>query len=233
MISSTRTSNTTRPATGFSADEPAWCAPYRGRGVEDCRAMVLPIRKATLTGAFTLSILVSLHAGGVPASAETPSAVAVELADDGVYRSPQSTQIDEATVATLAAAVVRAKASGLNLVVLAPSDPQPDAESFALRVRQATEADVALLFATDGALHASVTDAYSDRMVRSVEEARQAPGAAAAVEAFVAQLTTEPDRGLPPTVRLIIGVVVGLVIVLIASTALEQAFRRRWPHAGR
>lgn len=171
-----------------------------------------------------------------PAMAETPTEVIAGLADDGVFVAPNATQVDQAVVPALAGVVVSARSVGINLVIVGPVDPQPDAESFSLRVLQAAEADAVLMadavlvLPPEGELEASVVDDYTDFVVPALEAARQAPTPQAAAEAFVARLAQEPDRSLPGTVQTIITVVALMLGVLGIAVVFERIVRRqRWP----
>lgn len=171
-----------------------------------------------------------------PAMAETPTEVIAGLADDGVFVAPNATQVDQAVVPALAGVVVSARSVGINLVIVGPVDPQPDAESFSFRVLQAAEADAVLMadavlvLPPEGELEASVVDDYTDFVVPALEAARQAPTPQAAAEAFVARLAQEPDRSLPGTVQTIITVVALMLGVLGIAVVFERIVRRqRWP----
>ncbi len=171
------------------------------------------------------------------AAAETPTEVIAGLADDGVFVAPTATQVDPAVVPELAGVVASARGIGINLVIVAPVDPQPDAESFSLRVLQAAAADAVLMadavlvVSPEGELEASVVDDYTDFVVPALEAARQAPTPQAAGEAFVARLDQEPDRSLPGTVRTIVTVVALMLAVLGIAVVLERIVRRRRPSA--
>ena len=168
-----------------------------------------------------------------PAMAETPTEVIAGLADDGVFVAPNATQVDQAVVPALAGVVVSARSVGINLVIVGPVDPQPDAESFSLRVLQAAEADAVLMadavlvLPPEGELEASVVDDYTDFVVPALEAARQAPTPQAAAEAFVARLDQEPDRSLPRTVQTIITVVALMLGVLGVAVVFERIVRRQ------
>lgn len=171
-----------------------------------------------------------------PAMAETPTEVIAGLADDGVFVAPNATQVDQAVVPELAGVVASARSVGINLVIVGPVDPQPDAESFSFRVLQAAEADAVLMadavlvLPPEGELEASVVDDYTDFVVPALEAARQAPTPQAAAEAFVARLAQEPDRSLPGTVQTIITVVALMLGVLGIAVVFERIVRRqRWP----
>ena len=56
--------------------------------------------------------------------------------------------------------VQQARARGLRLVVVAPIDPQPVAAAFARRVQEASDADAAIVFPTEGGFEAHVIDEF-------------------------------------------------------------------------
>ncbi len=169
----------------------------------------------------------SLVALAAPASAEHPADVVAELQDDGVYRAPDAVQVGESGVAALTQSVAAARASGLRLAVVVPIDPEPDAEAFALRIRQAAELEAVLVIGPDGEIQASVVDDYKERVVLALEQARAAPSPSAATDAFSAHLMATSERSLPGTVRLIIIAVFILLLVLGGAVIGEQMMRRR------
>jgi hypothetical protein len=182
------------------------------------------LSRSLLRASFLLAFLASLALMSVaPASAETPTAVAERLADDGVYLAAGNSDYDEAALATV---VARARDLGLRMVVIAPDDPQPDNNAFALRVRQLVEADVTLSFGPDGTLGASVTEDYKDAFPRSLAAARDTEPAEAAAEVFLTELVTTPDRSVPGTISTIVRGVVVLLLVLVLAAAAEQLLRR-------
>lgn len=85
---------------------------------------------------------------------ETLQFVLEEISDDETYVGATRDDISEER---LRQAVAQVNAdTGLRLVALAPDNPQPNARSFALRVQEATSAEV-LLFVRDGLATSSVT----------------------------------------------------------------------------
>ncbi len=85
---------------------------------------------------------------------ETLQFVLEEISDDETYVGASRDDISEEA---LRQAVAQVNAdTGLRLVALAPDNPQPSARSFALRVQEATSAEV-LLFVRDGLATSSVT----------------------------------------------------------------------------
>ncbi|MGI9614248.1 MAG: hypothetical protein ACR2QO_15160, partial [Acidimicrobiales bacterium] len=115
------------------------------------RFLAAPLPSSRLgIGALVLGLVLVLGlAMGSAASAESPTAVAEDLAIDGVYVAPGRADIDETMIAE---SIREARARGLRLVVVAPIDPQPSAEAFARRVLEASDADAALVFPPDGGL---------------------------------------------------------------------------------
>ena len=159
-----------------------------------------------------------------PALAESPTEVAVELAVDGVYVAPGRTDIDEVAVAS---AIDEARAiGGLRLVAVAPNDPQPDAEAFARRVQEASDADAAIVFPPGGGFEAHVIEKFEDSNLRAVNAARASATPVAAVETFSTELLREPERQFPPIIRRLVLFVLFLAVVLVVSVAGEQYGRR-------
>ena len=158
-----------------------------------------------------------------PAEAETPREVVEETAIDGVYIANGVGPIDESLLIPV---VEDAQRQGIEMVIVAPRDPQPDAEAFALRVRQAAEADVALLFGPDGGLFASVVEDYDDGLIRALENAEAEPTPDRVAQAFLTELTTEPERPLPEVIRTVVKVVIYLLVMLLLAAVAEQFFRR-------
>ncbi|MFT7601201.1 MAG: hypothetical protein ACI8TP_004152 [Acidimicrobiales bacterium] len=182
--------------------------------------------------ALLLGLLLSLVLGvfqPTSASAETPAEVVAEVGDDGVYISPTIDAPDGTPLdaASFRPTVEEAQRLGIRLLVIAPADPQPDAESFALRVRQAADVEAVVLFAADGNVYGSVVDDYDTGYIRALAGARSAPTADLAVQTFLDQLVTEPDRPLPSVIATIVRSVIYLVIILGLAVLAEQFFRRR------
>lgn len=159
-----------------------------------------------------------------PVEAETPSEVVEQASGDGVYIGSGVGPIDEDL---LVATVERAQRIGLRLLIVAPADPEPDPEAFALRVRQAADVDGVLLFGPDGGIYASVTDDYKDGIIRALSAARAASTPDVAADQFLTELTTEPDRPLPDVILTIVRAVIYLV-VLLGLAALAEHLYRRW-----
>ena len=184
----------------------------------------MPVLRPTLLAySVALGLLFVLAAAG-DVLGETPTMVADEVAGDGIYVGDGVTGIDIAAIEPI---IARAQQIGIRLVVVAPDDPQPDAESFALRVRQAADVEAALLFAPDGTIWASVVDDYEDGFVRAVNAARAAERPDLAADVFLTALVTEPDRPLPGVIGTIIRIVIFLLLALGVAVAAEQVVRRR------
>lgn len=157
-----------------------------------------------------------------PASAETPTEVLEQTRDDGVFIAPGVGAHD---TEALAAVVAEARRIGLVMIIAAPADPVPTAEAFALRLRQAGDVDVALVFAPDGVIQASVTDDLAPREVPALDAARAAADPDQAAHEYLTTLVAERDDSLPGTVRRIILVVIVLVVLLVGVTVAEQFLR--------
>ena len=98
------------------------------------------------------TLVIALLGSTGAAVAEQPYDIVDSTTDDGTYvaRSLTSTY-DEAAWAP---SIERARAAGVDLRVLAPVDPIPDAAAFALRVRQLADADAVIVFGPEGQLFA-------------------------------------------------------------------------------
>lgn len=161
-----------------------------------------------------------------PASAEQPDVV-VGLIDrnDGVYvPTSRNNDIDRTAVR---AALAEADTLGFNAAVIAPLDPWPNNEAFALRVRQAGEYDIIISFGPDGEIDGSVDSEVEGDPLRARKAARAAASPQAAVSAYLTALVTEPVRETPSLAGDILKWAVVLVFVLAASVVLESYFRKR------
>lgn len=176
-----------------------------------------------LLGLILTGLLAALVIGSAAASAESPSRVADGLVDDGVFVGFGRSDVDEAA---LAAAVSDARADGLDLVVVVPRDPQPSAKAFARRIQERTEADVAIVFPSDGPLEAYVIDELSAARPRAIEAARILDDPARAVVTFADELTTSDSTGRPPIVGQIIRALVICSLLIGAVVAIELAIGR-------
>lgn len=168
--------------------------------------------------------LLLLMAAAAAVKAETPTMVADEVSGDGIYVASGISGID---ATALTPTIERAQRLGVRLIVVAPVDPQPDAESFSLRVRQAADVEAALLFAPDGSVWASVVEDYDDGFVRAIVAARAAEDPEEAADVFLTELVTEPDRPLPDVIRTVIQTVIILLLALGLAVVAEQLLRRR------
>lgn len=169
------------------------------------------------------AVVATLALGPSAASAESPSRVADGLVDDGVFVGFGRDDVDEAD---LAAAVADARGDGLDLVVVVPRDPQPTAKAFARRVQEWTEADVALVFPSDGPLEAYVIDELSSARPRAMEAARILDDPARAVATFAEELDPDESSGRPAIVGQIIRALVICSLLIGAVVAIELAIGR-------
>ena len=167
------------------------------------------------------------------AAAESPSQVAEETADDGVFVGlGRGDDVDEAA---LMAAVENASFDGLRIIVVVPQDPQPTAKAFARRVQEQTEADAVLVFPEDGRLETYVIDELSSSRIRATEAARNLVDPARATSAFAAEVNSVDDPGTPQVVRQIITVLVLMALVVgivVGVEFLVDRTRRPTPSAG-
>ncbi len=170
-----------------------------------------------------LAVLALLIAA--PAGAEPPADV-VSGATDGVYIAPGR----DFDAAELVGVVDAARARGVNMVIAAPADPEPDAEAYALRVRQLADVDAVLVFGLEGEVKGSVSDDYFDGFARAEKAAAAATTPAQAADAFFAELLKEPPGGLPDIVKDVARYVMILTVVVGLATAAEMVIRsRRYP----
>ncbi len=184
-----------------------------------------------IRASFVSAIIFAGLAG--PAAAETPIEVANAVADDGVYIAA-GFDID-AEEADIAVAIAEARREGLEIIAIAPRSPQPDAESFGLRVLQASGTagyDAVVVFTEDGQHQVVVIDEYKNRILRSIEAAQQAPNAAASISAVTTAMLAEPDPSVPAAIDVVSGWVFTLIAILAIAVILDvlwrQHLRRRY-----
>ncbi len=167
----------------------------------------------------TLSALVA-----APAAAETPSEVVAETTGDGIYIA--NTRRNAFDVSMFQPTVDAAAREGIRMIVAVPFDPVPTTTAFARRIREASDADVALVFGPDGVLGADVSEDYEDDEVRALSAARERTTPEGQAEAFLVGLTTEPVRERPEIIDTVVRWIVILLVVLIAAALLEQGVRQ-------
>lgn len=161
------------------------------------------------------------------ASAESPTMVAEEVADDGVFVGFGRPDIDEEA---LIAAVEDVRFDGLRLVAVAPRDPHPGPAAYARRIQEQTEADVALIFPLDGPVEAYVIEDLADGRIRATEAAREADDPAVAVAIFAREVDSVRETATPEIVNQIMRALVIMALVIGVVVAIEQAmemFKRR------
>ncbi|MGI9598379.1 MAG: DUF6676 family protein [Acidimicrobiales bacterium] len=172
-------------------------------------------RLAAALLAASLALLLFVPAAG----AESPSTVAEELADDGVFIGFGRGEVDEEA---LIAAVEDARFDGLRLVVVVPRDPQPTPAAFARRIQEQTEADAAIVFPSEGALETYVIEDLSTSRIRATEAAREFADPARAVTAFATEMSSTRETGTPAIVNQIMRVLVLMALVIGVVVAIEQ-----------
>lgn len=170
-----------------------------------------------------LGLLAAALLGAGPAGAETPTEMADEVADDGVFVAAFRDDVDEAA---LVAAVEDARDDGLDLIVVVPGDPQPTAKAFARRLQERTEVEAALVLPADGPLEAYVIEDLSTARPRAVEAARALDDPAQAVATFAQELTTVHDPGRPAIVGQILRALLLFAVVIGAVVGIENLLGR-------
>ncbi len=173
---------------------------------------------------FVVALIATL-ALGLPstANAETPSEVVEDLVD-GVYI--HSTRSSDATPEMFEGAISEATKDGIVMIVVVPNESIPSGSAFALRVRQAADADIAVLFDRDGTVEASVSEELDERKTQALEAAREAATPGEAVMTYFINVTEEPEREVPDVVRTITNGVFYLLLVLGAVVFIELGLRR-------
>lgn len=166
-----------------------------------------------------LTVFVGTFVAPSLVSAETPTEVIEVTADHGLFVASQRSDIDPSQFDS---ALSSATDGGINLVIVAPIDPQPTARSFALRVRQRGEdIDAVLVVDVEGVVHASVGEEFEDAEGRAIDVAQQYSSAPAAADAFVHELRVELVVGDPPLYSRLANIAVLLMIALSAAVVLE------------
>ncbi|MFV0260414.1 MAG: DUF6676 family protein [Acidimicrobiales bacterium] len=202
-----------------------WAEPHRGEAARRASNGREPARRSG-AGRVSIGLVLSgliMAATVLPAAAEAPSALVGDLAADGVYIAPERTDLEEGP---LVAAVNEARAGGVELVVVAPLDPEPDPRAFARRVQEATDVDAAMIFTDDGQIAAYATDDLKNGNTRALAAAAAAPDPAAAVTAYETELLTEPSGGFLGVVITVVVLIGVLVAALVAAVILEQRLRQ-------
>ena len=177
---------------------------------------------------FTL-VAVSALSFGVPAFAEEFAEVRTGTGDDGVFVAEGRDDIDEVE---LEAAVRRIQTdTGLDLIVVALEDPKVDANAFARRLHESTQASV-LLFPKDGqAISWVLEDESADREADvnrfkrhqscATLAAREESNATDAVESFADHLL----EGCPATIPrpiIYLGLAAFLLVGILGVTLVKE-----------
>jgi phage gp36-like protein len=158
------------------------------------------------------------------ASAENPSDVVPDLADDGVYVAPRrAAEVDPTAFLPV---IERARIEGLSMYVLWPEEPQPNTGAFARRVQEATEVDVVLVFGPDGSRGNFVSEEYEEAAIRATSAARAFTEPVAEADAFLTGLLEEPVRDRPAIINDLVRWIAILLGVLVAGAVGEQAIRQ-------
>ena len=184
------------------------------------------LRFLASTLAIVMCALMAVVAAPIIASAEEPDEVITQLdRGDGVYvaRTRRADYDREA----LQEALLQAEEQGLNAAVIVPSDPFPNNEAFALRVRQAGEYDLVISFGLEDEIDASLISTNEADPLRALAAARAARTPDAAVSAFLTDMVTVRIRETPSMVSSVLKWAIILVGVLATAVALESIVRRR------
>lgn len=176
-----------------------------------------PAALVAVLGLVGLALTALLGVG--PAGAESPTVMADEVAEDGVFVAAFRNDVDEAA---LIAAVEDARNNGLDLVVIVPGDPQPTAKAFARRVQELTEVDAVVVLPSDGPLEAYVMEDLSTARPRAVDAARTLADPARAVATFAEELTTVAETGRPAIVGQILRALLLFAVVIGAVIGVEN-----------
>jgi hypothetical protein len=168
-----------------------------------------------------LAAAVGLGLGPGPATAQQPIEVRDGLDGSGVWMPPGAADRD-----ALETSVGRARAEGVELVVVVAPDPQPDAQGFALRLRQLEGVGDPVLVIGPGTIgHSSEVVDRSELLRARAAALRAEATVEARVDAFVTELVTEPEAEVPELVGTLVRFLVIALLVLGAATVAEQALR--------
>ncbi len=179
------------------------------------------------TALLTIALALSVGPWALMAAAESPTEVAEELADDGVFVGFGRFDIDEQS---LIAAVEDARFDGLRVVAVAPRDPHPGPAAYARRIQEQTEADAALVFPPQGPMEAYVIEDLSGSRIRATEAAQEVDDPAEAVATFAREINSVRETGTPRIVNQIMRALVIMALVIGVVVAIEQAiewYKRR------
>lgn len=183
-------------------------------------------RRRAITVAL-VTVLMVLGSGLVVA-AETPSEVVADLVNDGLFVAPaRRSGVD---LVELERQIEEARAAGIRVAVVIPSDPLPNSEAFARRVLEASGEGIyeaVIVIDPDGNHEVAVSDDYHDRILRSIEAARSGATPEDSVSLTVAALLAEPEPSVPAALDVIDGWVVRMVILLAVAVVVDLLLRQR------
>ncbi len=155
------------------------------------------------------------------AAAETPSEVVAGTADNGVFIA--NGLGDEADFVPV---VERAAAAGLDLAVIEPLAPEPDAAAFALRVLQASEHDVVALVDQGGRIWLQAAEIEDRDLLSARREGEAQASTVAALNAIIDDLVTDPEPETPAIFGSLQRAALALVALVILGTIADQFVRR-------
>ena len=186
---------------------------------------------AAVVFALTLSFgAVRADAQTDPPRNENPAAIAEEIQGDGVYIA--STR-EDVSREPLVAEVLRARQNNLRLVIVIPENPEPTPQAYARRMQEATDADAAIVFPSEGQMEAYSVEELRINNGVSLDAARQENDYKMAVSVYAGKMVQNPDRGVPFFILGLIVFVVVLVVVAFWSSSLEQQERGRLRHVAK
>ncbi len=158
-------------------------------------------------------------------SDETPTLLAEKLEDSGVYIGPGRSDLD---AATLQEAVSSARQEGLEIVILVPDQPEPNASAFARRIQEKTETDAAIVYPPDGAeLQAYASEEFVSNRTRALNRAQEEADPSAAIGVYVEELQSDGSRNVPVFVLILVVVVLVLLYAAYGASSLLERERKK------
>lgn len=179
-----------------------------------------PVQLPRFVFALAALIGVSMSVASI-ASAETPAEVVAGTADDGVFIATGLG--DEADFAPV---VDRAAAAGLDMAVIEPLAPEPDAAAFALRVLQASEHDLVALVDQNGRIWLQAAEIEDRDLLSARREGEAQATTVAALNAIVDDLVTDPEPETPAIFGSLQRAALALLALVILGTIADQFVRR-------
>ncbi len=160
-------------------------------------------------------------------SDETPTKLAEKLEDTGVYIGPGRSDVE---AGSFEQAVKRAEEEGIEIIVLVPDRPEPDASAFARRMQERTNVDAAIVFPPDdGQVQAYASDEFESSRTRALDKAQEEDDRSTVLDVYVSELNSGGSRSVPIFVLALVLVVFGLLYAAYASSSmLDREREKRW-----